>query len=69
MTERLYAARIDGWIAGRRMKRGQTLTLTEDAARSEPVVPVDADRDRTAQTPPPAAARRRKPRAGKAVAQ
>jgi len=68
MTERLYAARIDGWIAGRRMAAGQTLTLTEDAARNEPVALVEAAVERTVQGPPSASARRRKPRAGKAVA-
>jgi hypothetical protein len=40
MTTQTYAAKIDGWIAGRRRKQGDLLTLTEDQARHEPVLPV-----------------------------
>jgi allophanate hydrolase subunit 2 len=40
MNTRLYASQIGGWVAGRRLKAGDTLILTEDQARHEPVVPV-----------------------------
>ncbi|WP_151720218.1 hypothetical protein [Gemmobacter serpentinus] len=37
MTEQSYIARAAGWIAGRRVKAGERLTMTPAAARYEPV--------------------------------
>lgn len=36
-SEATYIARADGWVAGRRVKAGDTVLLTKEAARYEPV--------------------------------
>lgn len=41
MTARqTYLARITGWVAGRRVRRGERVQLTAAEARFEPVDPV-----------------------------
>ena len=34
-----YVAKVDGWVAGQRVKAGDELSLTAAAARYEPVEP------------------------------
>lgn len=42
MTQRPYITRADGWVAGRRVRAGETIALTPAAARYEPVDPAPA---------------------------
>jgi hypothetical protein len=37
MTKRSYAARADGWVAGRRVLKGEVVEMTDAAAKYEPV--------------------------------
>jgi hypothetical protein len=44
MTEhKLFVSTVDGWVAGRRVKAGQSLMLTDAAAQYEPVTPAGID--------------------------
>lgn len=44
MTARLtFVARITGWVAGRRVRRGERVQLTAAEARFEPVDPVPTE--------------------------
>lgn len=36
---RIYVARADGWVAGRRVRKGEAVALTPAAAAYEPVDP------------------------------
>lgn len=36
---RIYLARADGWVAGRRVRKGEAVALTPAAAAYEPVDP------------------------------
>lgn len=58
-----YIAKADGWIGGKRVKAGDTVSLTAAAARYEPVQAADAKktprpsraaRNEPIETPPPA---------------
>lgn len=60
MTARLtFVARSTGWVAGRRVRRGEQLQLTAAEARFEPVDPVPPE---VAPEPAPKTRRRRAPR-------
>lgn len=48
MTKTAWRARADGWIAGRRVKAGEEVSLTAAQAKYEPVDPVETA---TAETP------------------
>ncbi|MWP38071.1 hypothetical protein GQY15_10685 [Rhodobacter sphaeroides] len=41
MTKTAWRARADGWIAGRRVKAGDEVSLTAVQAKYEPVDPVE----------------------------
>ena len=57
-----FIARADGWVAGRRVRAGEALLLTEVEARFEPVDPAPVD-PAPADPAPAKAPRRRRVRA------
>lgn len=42
-TKTAWRARTDGWIAGRRVKAGEEVSLTAAQAKYEPVDPVETE--------------------------
>lgn len=42
-SKAVYIARTDGWVAGKRVKRGDEVSLTAAEAKYEPVDPLTVD--------------------------